>query len=276
MVSKNFSESIGNRPIGIFDSGVGGLTVVKSVRESLGGENLVYLGDTARVPYGIKSKETIKRFAREDVEFLLRFGVKLVVVACHTVSSVAINYLKKLFPPLPLIGVLEPAVKKALEVTKEGSIGVIGTQATIESSSHEETLLNGGAKKVLKRSCPLLVPLVEEGLVEGEIPEKIIEMYLGPWRGEVDTIILGCTHYPLLLSTIRKIMGENVNLVDPSQEVATAVKKFLDENKMRNLESDSGDLLLYLTDIPYHYEELVIRFLGEVPLKVEKAYIEGY
>jgi len=269
MVSRNFSESTKNRPIGIFDSGVGGLTVVRSMRESLGRESLVYLGDTARVPYGIKSKETIKRFAREDVEFLLRFGVKLVVVACHTVSSVALNYLKKFFPRLPIIGVVKPAVSKALKVTKEGKIGVIGTPATIESSEYESILLEGGAKKVFKKTCPLFVPLAEEGLVDGEISEKIVEMYLEPFIGEVDTLILGCTHYPLLKQTIKKIMGD-VTLVDPSREVTEEVKRFLKENKMENSKDEQGELLLYLTDIPQHYEELVVRFLGEVPLRVEK------
>lgn len=275
MASRNFLESTRNRPIGIFDSGVGGLTVVKSMRESLGEESLVYLGDTARVPYGIKSKETIKRFAREDVEFLLRFGVKLVVVACHTVSSVALNYLKKLFPHLPIIGVVEPAVKKAIEVTGDGNIGVIGTQATIESSAYENALLEGGAKKVLKKACPFFVPLAEEGLVDGEIPEKVAQMYLAPWIGEVDTLILGCTHYPLLKQTIKKIIGD-VTLVDPSREVTQAVKNFLEEKKLTNSRDEPGELLLYLTDIPHQYEEFVVRFLGEVPHKVEKAFIGGY
>jgi glutamate racemase len=276
MVLRNFSESIESKPIGIFDSGVGGLTVVRSLRESLKGETLVYLGDTARVPYGIKSEEAIKRFAREDVEFLMRFRVKMVVAACHTVSSVALDYLKKLFPTLPIIGVLEPSVKKALQVSKDGVIGVIGTQATIESSSHESFLLRGGAKRVLKKSCPLFVPLAEEGLLEGEIPEKVAEMYLGEFKGEVDTLILGCTHYPLLAPTIKRVMGENVHLVDPSKEVAIAVKEYLEEKGMMESNAGKGELLLYLTDIPRQYKELIVRFLGEVPQRVEKAYIGGY
>ncbi len=259
-----------DRPIGVFDSGLGGLTAVRELRKLLPNEEIVYLGDTARVPYGTKSEETIKRFAEQDVEFLLGFDIKLIVVACNTVSSVAMNHLREKYPNIPLLGVLEPGVETACSFTRTRRIGVIGTIATVESGRHVAEIRKYGDFEVFCKACPLFVPLAEEGLVKGEIPELIARMYLDELRGKVDTLILGCTHYPLLIETISKVMGDGVKLVNVSHEVARKAHEYLGSAGLLR-ENGYGSLRIYLTDIPPHYHELLIRFLGEEPQLVEKV-----
>ena len=265
------------RPIGIFDSGVGGLTVVKQVLKELPNENIVYFGDTARVPYGTKSRETITHFAMQDVRFLLSFNVKMIVVACNSVSSNSIDILKRKFT-LPIIGVIDAGAQAACQNTRSGKIGVIGTDATIESRAYQRKIEEKcSVKNILARSCPLFVPLAEEGFTDGKIPEMIAEKYLVEMKEkQVDTLILGCTHYPLLASTIQDVMGENVMLVDPGVEVAKRVKKYLTENELYNDSPYSGSSKFYLSDIPRHFEKVAENFLGgPIPSPV-KVTIEDY
>ncbi len=256
--------------IGVFDSGIGGLTVVKTLRSVLKDVNIVYLGDTARVPYGTKSEETIKRFAREDAAFLIEKGVDIIVVACNTASSVALSYLKKEFNHIPIFGVVEPGVNMAIQVSRSGHIGIIGTIATIKSHAHKRILNKHGIFNVYEKPCPLFVPLAEEGLTKGDIPRLIAEYYLKGIREKVDTIILGCTHYPILIDTIKEVVGDSIHLVDPAHAVAKEVKSFLEKN---NLLKKSGQptLDLYLTDIPPHYHSLLSIFLGFTPDTIEKV-----
>ncbi len=254
--------------IGVFDSGLGGLTVVRALRRLGPASSIIYLGDTARVPYGTKSEATIRRFAVEDAEFLLRRDVDLIVIACHTASSVASDYLKTLHPELTIISVLEPSVRAAVNATKSGRIGIIGTTATIRSGKHADEILKHGNFEVIGKPCPLFVPLVEEGLVEGQIPELVAEMYLSQLRHRVDTLVLACTHYPLLKPVIHKVMGDDVILIDPSEEVAKTVAESIQPPR-----GAKGQLKVYLTDIPPGYLALIEQFLGEPPDSIVKVSI---
>lgn len=259
-----------NISIGVFDSGIGGLTVVKKLREKLPYVNIVYLGDTARVPYGTKSEETIIRFATEDTAFLIEKEVDLIVVACNTASSVALPHLRKAFKDYPIFGVVEPGVKMAIHATQSNSIGVIGTIATIKSHSHKKFLEREGITNIFEKACPLFVPLAEEGLSEGEIPELVARHYLEDIKDHIDTLILGCTHYPILIKTIKKVVGEKVKLIDPSSALAAKVSDFLMSKNIQPTEGN-GKLDLYLTDIPPHYHSLLNLFLGFEPDTIEKV-----
>ena len=261
------------KPIGIFDSGLGGLTVVREIRRQLPGEDIVYLGDTARVPYWTKSKETIERFAAEDVEFLLGHEVKLVCVACGTVSSVALSLLLDRYRDLPILDVFRPGVRAAVKTTKTNRIGVIGTTATVGSGRFEEAIQRNGRRVIRSVACPLFVPLVEEGLYEGEIADKVAEMYLAPLREEVDTLVLACTHYPPLKGTIRKVMGPEVRLVDPARETAEETDAYLRDREALNPSDEPGRIELFLTDLPPQYRDLIELFLGEMPERIERAEI---
>ena len=212
-------------PIGIFDSGVGGLTVVEQIRRALPFEDLIYLGDTARVPYGTKSPSTIVRFASEDTQFLLRQNVKAVVVACNTASAWALPQLKKRFS-VPIFGVIAPGAQAAVAVTRNHRIGVIGTTATIRSQAYtREILARDRRAKVFVRACPLLVPLVEEGWIDHEVTRRVLAEYLSPFREyRIDTLVLGCTHYPLLKNAIQQLLKERVALVDSAEACAAYVR----------------------------------------------------
>ncbi len=221
------------RPIGIFDSGVGGLTVVDKVFRLLPNENIVYFGDTARVPYGNKSRKTVTRFSKEIIKFLLRFKVKLIIVACNTASSLSLGTLKKTFS-IPIIGVIKPGVEEALKATKTGRIGVIGTEKTVSSDAYKKEIESTGRNSfVIQKSCPLFVPLVENRWLDGDITLRIVRKNLAPLLARnIDTLILGCTHYPLLKKAIQKVTGKRVALIDSSIAVAKCAKRLLDnENK---------------------------------------------
>lgn len=249
-------------PIGIFDSGVGGLSVVKEIRKILPKEDIVYFGDTARVPYGTKSERIIKKFAEEDVKFLMRFKPKLIVIACHTVSSYAYEYLKKKFKNLRFINIIEPAVEKAIKISKNKKIGVIGTTATISSGRYQELLLKEDGIKVYTVSCPLFVPIVEVGLFEGKITKMIVSMYLNELKKKkIDTLILGCTHYPYLKKTIAEVMGEKVHIVDASYEVAIKTKEILDKNYLNN-EKKCGKIKFYFSDIGIYTQKAILYLFG--------------
>ena len=255
-------------PVGVFDSGIGGLTVLQRIMEALPRENTVYLGDTARSPYGTKSAETVLRYSFENSDFLIQKGVKLVVVACNTSTAIALEALKESLS-IPVVGVIEPGVKRALEKTSSKRIGVIGTEATIQRGAYTRALkaLDSGVE-VYSRSCPLFVPLVEEGWLDHPVVNMTVESYLGSLKQSgIDTLILGCTHYPLLKKAIRKFMGRGVELVDSAEETAKAVGAILRQRSLGRTRG-KGSASFFVTDVPDRFVKVGRRFLGE---KVDSA-----
>ncbi len=254
------------RPIGVFDSGVGGLTVVKELIRQLPQEDIVYFGDTARVPYGIKSKETVIRFSIENILFLLKHRVKFICVACNTVSSLALPEIKQHFR-VPLVGVISPGAREAVYATRNKRIGVIGTKGTIKSRAYEnEIRLLDPQVKVTAVACPLFVPFVEEGWLKGSVVRSVVKDYLKPLKtAGVDTLILGCTHYPLLKPEIQAVMGKNVVLIDSAKQVAIEVKKILAGEGLLN-NKGKGSSAFFVSDNPEWFSNLAERFLGR-PLK---------
>lgn len=224
-------------PIGVFDSGVGGLTVAREIMRQIPNENIVYFGDTARVPYGSKSKETVTRFSKQIVRFLETHNVKTIVVACNTASAYALDELEQEID-IPIIGVVKPGAKVAAEVTRNGKIGVIATEATIGSQIYTKYIKELNREvTIYGKACPLFVPLVEEGLWQDPVTEEIARRYLNELIDiDIDTLILGCTHYPLIRSTLGRIMGEKVTLVNPAYETARELKEMLQEKKLLNEE----------------------------------------
>ncbi len=251
-----------NNPIGVFDSGIGGLTVTAALHNRLPGEDIIYLGDTARVPYGTKSVETVQRYAMECALFLLNRGVKLVVVACNTVSAVALIRLKQLLR-VPIIGVVDPGVAAALKATTSNRIGVIGTPSTINSQAYQSRLVNINKNcEVWAESCPLLVPLAEEGRLNGKIVEMVLEDYLLPLKPkQIDTLILGCTHYPLFKPAIQKVIGESVTLVDSAETTAAEVEAVILREGLLDTHGN-GTVKCYVTDMPRQVDRLAQLFFG--------------
>lgn len=259
------------RPIGVFDSGVGGLTVVKELRRQLPFEDIVYFGDTARVPYGIKSKETVIRFSIENILFLLKEDVKLICVACNTVSSVALPVIKSYFK-VPIVGVITPGAREAVYATKNKRIGVIGTAGTIKSHTYESEIRQLEPQvKVTAVACPLFVPFAEEGWLSGNVVLEVARRYLKPLKvAHVDTVILGCTHYPLLKAIIKEVLGRDVTLIDSAKQVAIEVKKILAQEGLLN-GARRGKHRFYVSDNPEWFGGLVQRFLGEPIHNVKKV-----
>ena len=255
------------RPIGVFDSGIGGLTVVREIQKMLPGEKIIYFGDTARVPYGTKSKETVTRFSRENIWFLLKFEVKLVVVACNTVSSLSLPALIRAFR-VPIVGVIKPGVRRALEVAEKGTVGVIGTRATIASGAYETFLKRGNpALEVISKPCPLFVPLAEEGRLYDRITFTVVEEYLRDLKkSRVNTLILGCTHYPLLKRAIARYMGSHVKLVDSAQETARTVRELLGAKGLLSGRKAVSNHKYFVTDEPANFKKVGEMFLGK-PIK---------
>jgi len=251
-----------SRPIGVFDSGVGGLTVVGKIGEMLPNEDLVYFGDTARVPYGTKSAETVTKFSVENVEFLMTHDVKLVIVACNTASSLSLKFLKRCFR-VPVIGVIEPGAKEASSVTRNDRIGVIGTHATAASGAYEKAIRKIGSRySVFTQACPLFVPLVEEGWADEDVTETIARAYLKPLKARaVDTLILGCTHYPILKNVLNKVMGRGVVLVDSAREVAKEARDILDANGLLIGARRKGRHRFFVSDEPARFIRIGERFL---------------
>ncbi len=252
-----------NKPIGIFDSGIGGLTVLKSVIHLLPGEETIYLGDTARVPYGTKSAGTVTQYALEIGDFLCGMDVKAIVVACNTASAVALPQLEERFS-LPVVGMIEPAAARAVEVTRSGRIGVVGTEGTIRSGAYEKRLKNLDSDlEVISRACPLFVPLAEEGWVKNDVARLAARKYLDEIISkDVDTLILGCTHYPLLSETIRETVGERVSLIESGDEAALALKMLL-EKMGEPVASAAPSRRYFVTDTPERFLRLGRQFLGE-------------
>jgi len=254
--------------IGVFDSGIGGLTVLQKIIELLPKENTIYLGDTARAPYGTKSVETVLRYSFENSEFLVEKGVKLLVVACNTSTAIALDRLRSSLE-VPVIGVIEPGATKALDVTKNKKIGVIGTEATIQSGAYTKALRAKDLKvEVYSRACPLFVPLVEEGWTDNAVVEMTVKVYLGSLKQSgIDTLILGCTHYPLLKKAVRKFLGHTVCLVDSAEEIAKEVGSVLKKDSLAR-KNGGGSHSFFVTDAPDRFVKVGQRFLGE---KVESA-----
>lgn len=252
-------------PIGIFDSGIGGLTVVKEVRALLPHEDLVYLGDTARVPYGTKSPTTVVRFACEDTQFLVEQNVKAVVVACNTASAWALPTLERKFE-MPIFGVIIPGAQAAVAATRNHRVGVIGTNATIRSQAYTKAILSRDDEiEVFARACPLLVPLVEEAWSRNDITAAILREYLEPMIAKkVDTLVLGCTHYPLLKTAIRKITGKQITLIDSAHTCARYLRDGLERlNLLSRRRERQGTLQPFVTDETERFQEIAHRFLGE-------------
>jgi len=256
-----------NKAIGIFDSGSGGLTVFKAIKKLLPDERLIYFGDFARIPYGTKSKKLVQQYALEDARFLMQYDIKMIVVACNTASSMALDFLKDNVD-IPVVGVVKPGAMAAAGKTRNNSIGVIGTSATINSNAYSQAILeNLPQADIYSNACPLLVPLVEEGWLDNKITQLTLKIYLKDiLDNNIDTLILGCTHYPLLGATIQKIVGSHIQLIDSGQETAKTVYEVLTKNNLHNKGSKKDDDQFFVSDIPQKFEEIASRFLGE-PLK---------
>ncbi len=242
-----------NSPIGIFDSGVGGLTVLKEIKKALPSEDIIYLGDTAHLPYGTKSQSVIVKLAIANILFLLEKNVKIVVVACNSTSSVGLPQIKGFFN-IPILGVVESGVEAALK-SKSNNIGVIGTPATVKSKSYQNLIKKRKPKaKVFWTSCPLFVPLVEEGWIDSPVTQEIARIYLKKFKGKIDSLILGCTHYPLLKKTIGKVL-ENVELIDSAEAIASKTQNVLKKNNLLK-SSSRGKISFFLTDNTPHFSRL--------------------
>ncbi|MGH7565172.1 MAG: glutamate racemase [Gemmatimonadota bacterium] len=258
-------------PIGVFDSGIGGLTVMHALMERLPHESMVYFGDTARVPYGPKSAATVTRFSFENVELLTRRGVKAVVVACNTATAHALPALRERFD-LPIVGVVGPGARAAAMATRSGRVGVIGTHGTIGSGAYEKALLDIRPDlEVVSRACPLFVPLAEEGMIDHPAARLIAAEYLAPFRDDgIDTLILGCTHYPLLKPIIAETLGPRVTLIDSAEETARETAGLLSERELAR--PDGLPEYRYLvSDLPDQFLKVGQRFLGERIEGVEVA-----
>lgn len=248
-----------NRPIGVFDSGVGGTTVLNEIMKKLPQESFVYLGDTKRFPYGSKTKETIIELTKNGIEFLISKGVKLVVIACGTATSQALEEVKDLYD-IPIIGVIEPTVNY-IKTTAKRDIGVIATAGTIRSKGWEKSILNKVSDANIQSvACPLLAPMVEEGWNDNEIAELAVKEYLKPFN-KIDALILGCTHYPLLTRVIRKQIGEEVEIINIGEHVANEVKRILQEQELIS-ENYNSSLTVYLTETECKFNDLASRLLG--------------
>ncbi len=263
-------------PIGIFDSGVGGLTVVSELFRILPREDIIYFGDTAHLPYGSKSKEAVTRFSLNIVNFLKAQKVKIIIVACNTASSFALSTLREKIDLL-VIGVIEPGAQAAIDSTRNFKIGIIGTEGTIKSRAFEEALkkINRNVK-VFSQACPLFVPLVEEGWLDEPETSQIAEKYLSPLKDKgIDTLILGCTHYPLLKELLSRIMGQGVSLIDTAEATAKAVKKSLGEKNLLRKVNHKPVYKFFVSDDPEKFLQLGMRFLGKGIDKAERIDLEG-
>lgn len=266
----------GDGPIGVFDSGVGGLTVVRALEEMLPKERLIYVGDTARVPYGNKSAETVVRYAREITRFLVGRGVKMVVVACNTASACALEVLRQECP-VPVLGVIEPGVEAALAATRSGRVGIIGTAGTIGSGAYQGALLARRPDlEITARATPLLVPLVEENWLEHEATRVVLREYLGPLEeAGVDTLVLACTHYPLLKPVLAELLGEERVLVDSAEACARSVRRELEGMGLAAAGPGEGWTRLCLTDVPPAFMEMAGRFLKRTCGVPERVRVEA-
>ncbi len=280
MTLEKMSKIDAGAPIGVFDSGVGGLTVAREIMRQMPNEKIIYFGDTARVPYGNKSKDTVTRFSQQIVRFLKTFDVKTIVVACNTASAYALEELEK-ESDIPIIGVVKPGAKAACEVTKNGKIGVIATKATISSGIYNQyiTELNEDVT-IYGKACPLFVPLIEEGLWIDPVTDEIAKRYLNELIDlDIDTLIMGCTHYPLIRSTLGRIIGEDVNLVNPAYETALELKELLQEKGLLNPKSPTlgeNQYQFYVSDTAKEFQTFANSIIKYGILSAKTVNIEKY
>lgn len=260
-----------NRPIGVFDSGIGGLTVLKEIINMLPKENTIYLGDTARVPYGIRSPETVIKYSFENTKFLFTRDIKLLVIACNTASSISLDAIKDSIA-IPVIGVIEPGAKAAVRATRKKRVGIIGTDATITSNAYTNVIRALDERiKVFGFPCPLFVPLVEEGWTDGNIATLVARRYLkNIKKRDIDTLVLGCTHYPLLRTVISKVMGRGVRLIDSAVETSHEIKKTLEAMTIMRKKKERPVREFYVTDSPEKFLKIGERFLGKKIEHIEK------
>lgn len=269
-----------NAPVGVFDSGVGGLTVAREIMRQMPDERIVYFGDTARVPYGSKSRDTVIRYSEQIIRFLKTQGVKAIVIACNTASAYALETVKKDLD-IPIIGVINAGARTAVEATHNGKIGVIGTEGTVGSGIYTEVMkrLRPGIE-VVGKSCPLFVPLVEEGLLHDSVTDEIASRYLSVLKGKyIDTLVLGCTHYPLLRSTMRRLMGEDVTLVNPAYETAIELKDLLKERGLAcdpSVAREGEQYQFYVSDLAEKFTDFATSILPNEVKETRKINIEEY
>lgn len=266
------STSLQAQPIGVFDSGIGGLTVVRALMERLPHENIVYFGDTARVPYGPKSAQVVREYTAQDTDFLVGHGVKMVVVACNTVSSVALDVVQK-HAKVPVVGVILPGARAAVGATKKKRIGVIGTVGTIASNAYTNAIRQlDPSIEVVGKACPLFVPLAEEGWTEHQAAELIAREYLFPLKLEnIDTLVLGCTHYPILRDVIARVLGKETVLIDSGEAAAEDVDSVLSREGLTNPSTLQANVQFFVSDLPRTFTEVGERFLGRTLGKVRRA-----
>jgi glutamate racemase len=265
--------AVADRAIGVFDSGIGGLTVLRALVELMPNEDFIYLGDTARTPYGTKSSDVIRRYSRENTEFLLAKGIKMLVVACNTSSAVALDDIARQ-TTIPVVGVIEPGARAVVKASRSGKIGVIGTEATIASGAYTTTIRRLRPRaEIYTRACPLLVPLVEEGWTDNDIAERTVAHYLRSLKQSgIDALLLGCTHYPLLSDLIRRVLGDGVKIVDSATATATAVRERLAQLKLRR-SGGRGAQSFFVTEAPERFVRVGRRFLGpqvESAVRIER------
>ena len=251
------------RPIGVFDSGLGGLTVVNEIRKVLPHESIIYLGDTARVPYGTRSKEVVKKFSLEDAIFLITKKVKCVVIACNTSSALGAAQVRKI-SPVPVFDAISPTSKKVASLSLRKT-GVIGTRGTVGSHAYREAIKKLDSKNnVLETACPLLVPAIEEGETSGPLVSLLIRKYLASLKKEkIDSLVLGCTHYPIIKRQIKEFMGAKVKLIDPAEEITTSLASFLEENKLLAPKNSKAKRLYFVTDLTERFISVAEMFLGD-------------
>lgn len=264
-------------PVGVFDSGVGGLTVAREIMRQLPGENLVYFGDTARVPYGSKSKDNIIRFSRQIIRFLETRDVKAIVIACNTASALALDVVEK-ENDIPIIGVIVPGARAAVKETVTKNIGVVGTEATIRSHMYSRVVHEmEPAASVIGKSCPLFVPLVEEGFAKHHVTEEVIDYYLKDMKeSDIDTMILGCTHYPLLRSRIKEYFGDAISIVNPAYETAIDLKALLEEKGLLNDSPKAASYEFYVSDAAEKFKQFANSILPYDVETTKQINIEEY
>ena len=266
-------------PVGVFDSGVGGLTVAREIMRQLPNENLVYFGDTARVPYGSKSRDNIIRYSRQIIHFLKTKGVKAIVIACNTASALALDVVRE-ESDIPIIGVVEPGARAALQITQTKKIGVIGTEATVQSAMYGKIIKGlDPTVSVIGKACPLFVPLVEEGFAKHKVTEEIIDYYLASMKeSDIDSLILGCTHYPLLRSRIRAYLGDKIQLVNPASATAMDLKYILKESGMENAgkEGEHATYSFYVSDAADKFKQFANSILPYDIETTQQINIEEY
>lgn len=266
-----------NAPIGVFDSGIGGLTVVKEIMNQIPEESIIYFGDTARVPYGSKSQETIITYTRQIIHFLMGKGVKIIVVACNTASALALETIKEEIT-IPILGVVKPGAKVASDTTKNGKIGIIATEGTIQSGIYNDYInkLNPQVQ-VYGKPCPLLVPLVEEGLLDDPVTTEMVRRYTKDLlEKDIDTLVLGCTHYPLLRKTIQKVVGDQIALVNPAYETASRLKDVLIQNDLENKDNVKPNHQFFVSDGAEKFKRFAKTILPCEVIETKDVNIENY